>query len=163
MYPQTRFIVATRLRGAVASDVSDVEEWFWKRHSNPKSVWTRIPIAPVIAYAIYRRSWRLLTLAVLWAIVNPIFFSPPEDEDPWMTRGVLAQQWWIRKEGHGFLGASGPNIFSTAGVLSAIYTLYAAWQQRPLKTALGTMLTIVLNFWWLRQLVVRYDRQEQSG
>ena len=141
----------------------DAEEWFWKRHSNPKSVWTRIPIAPVVAYAIYRRSWRVLLLAGLWGIVNPIFFSPPEDEDAWMTRGVLAQQWWVRKEGNGILGTSGPNIFSTAGVLTTIYTLYAAWQQRPLETALGTILTVVLNFWWLRHLIVRYDRQVQQG
>ena len=145
---------------SVAPD--EFEEWFWKRHSNPKSVWTRIPIAPVIAYAIYRRSSRLLILAGLWAVVNPIFFSPPEDEEAWMTRGVLAQQWWVREEDHGILGASGPNMFSTAGVVTTIYTLYAAWQQQPFKTALGTILTVVLNFWWLRQLVVRYDRQVQS-
>lgn len=75
-----------------------------------------------------------------------------------MTRGVLAQQWWVQEEGHGVLGASKPNIFSTAGVLTGLYTLYAAWRQRPLKTALGTILTVVLNFWWLRHLIERYDR-----
>ncbi|MWV40180.1 DUF6653 family protein [Natrialba sp. INN-245] len=135
-----------------------VEEWFWMRHSNPKSVWTRIPVAPAVAYAIYRRSWRLLLLSILWGVVNPILFSPPKDEEAWMTRGVLAQQWWVRGEGHGILGVSKPNIFSTAAVLTSIYTLYAAWRQRPLKTALGTILTVVLNFWWLRHLVERYDR-----
>lgn len=135
-----------------------VEEWFWVRHSNPKSVWTRIPIAPASAYAIYRRKWRLLVLALLWGVVNPIFFSPPEDDEAWMTRAVLAQQWWVREEGNGVLGVSKPNILSTAGVLTGIYTLYAAWHQRPLKTALGTLLTVVLNFWWLRHLVDRYDR-----
>ncbi|WP_394348213.1 DUF6653 family protein [Salinadaptatus halalkaliphilus] len=74
------------------------------RHSNPKSVWTRIPVAPAVAYAIYRRSWRLLLLSILWGVVNPILFSPPKDEEAWMTRGVLAQQWWVRGEGHGILG-----------------------------------------------------------
>ena len=148
----------------MASIVSDdAEEWFWKRHSNPKSVWTRIPIAPVVAYAIYRRSWRLLLLAGLWGIANPIVFSPPEDEDAWMTRGVLAQQWWVRKEGNGILGTAGPNMFSTAALLTTIYTLHAAWQQRQLETALGTILTVLLNFWWLRKLIDRYDRQVQPG
>ncbi|WP_254809456.1 DUF6653 family protein [Natronosalvus amylolyticus] len=141
-----------------SGDSDEVEEWFWRRHSNPKSVWTRIPIAPAVAYAIYRRSWRLLLLSILWGVVNPISFSPPKDEEAWMTRGVLAQQWWVREEGHGILGVSKPNIFSTAAVLTSIYTLYAAWRQHPLKTALGTVLTVVLNFWWLRHLVDLYDR-----
>ncbi|WP_255168690.1 DUF6653 family protein [Natrononativus amylolyticus] len=144
----------------MASAVPDEgDEWFWRRHSNPKSVWTRILLAPAIAYAIYRRSWRLLVLSILWGVVNPIVFSPPKDEEAWMTRGVLAQQWWVREEGHGILGVSKPNIFSTAAVLTSIYTLYAAWRQRPLKTALGTILTVVLKFWWLRHLVDRYDRR----
>lgn len=139
----------------------EAEGWFWARHSNPKSVWTRILIAPAVAYAIYRRNWRLLVVTLLWGVVNPIFFSPPEDDDAWMTRGVLAQQWWVREEDNGILGVSNPNRLSTAGVLTGIYTLYAAWRQRPLKTTLGTVLTILLNFWWLWHLVRRYDRREK--
>jgi len=99
----------------------------------------------------------LVTLDTV-GVINSISFSPPKDEKAWMARGVLAQQWWVREEGHGILGVSKPNIFSTAAVITSIYTLYAAWRQHPLKTALGTILTVVLNFWWLRHLVDLHDK-----
>lgn len=75
------------------------EERFWTRHSNPKSGWSRVPLGAVIVYAVYHRNWRVLGAALVWTVVNPFVFSPPETDEAWMTRGVLAEQWWIREQG----------------------------------------------------------------
>jgi len=138
-----------------------LEAVFWSRHSNPKSGWTRVPTGPVIALAVYRRDWRLLALALLWVVVNPFAFPPPEDEDAWMTRAVLAERWWTREEDNRTLGLARPNHRNLGGVLAAFYALYAAWRQRPVGTTLGTVLAVVLKFWWLDALVRRYD--EHAG
>jgi hypothetical protein len=78
-----------------------------------------------------------------------------------VTRAVLAERWWVREKGNRTIGLSYPNICNTAGALAFIYTLYAAWQQRPSGTTLGTVAAVGLKFWWLRVLVQRYD--DRSG
>lgn len=136
-----------------------VEERFWARHSNPNSGWSRVPTGPVIVYALYRRRWRLLAAALLWTVINPFLFPPPEDDDAWMTRAVLAERWWIQEEGNRTVGLSYPNVCNLGSAAAAVYTLYAAWRQKPVGTALGTALTVGLKLWWLRVLVTYYDRQ----
>ncbi|WP_407661618.1 DUF6653 family protein [Haladaptatus caseinilyticus] len=137
-----------------------LEDFFWARHSNPKSGWTRVPTGPVLVYAIYRRDWRILIAAVLFATVNPFLFSPPETEDAWMTRAVLAERWWIREEANGTVGRTYPNVCNTVSALAFVYTLVAAWRRRPVGTTVGTILAFGLKFWWVGALVRRYDDRE---
>lgn len=136
-----------------------VEEQFWARHSNPWSGWSRVPTGPVLVYAVYRREWRLLVAGLLWAVINPVLFSPPENDAAWMTRAVLAERWWTRDEGNRTVGLSYPNVCNAGTAAAAVYALYAAWRQRPVGTALGTALTVVLKLWWLRVVVRHYDRR----
>jgi len=143
----------------VASVPERFEDWFWKRHSNPKSGWTRVPTGAVIVYAIYRRNWRLLTGALAWTTLNPFLFSPPEDQAAWMTRAVLAERWWAREESNRTVGLGYPNVCNTAGALGFIYALYAAWRQSPRGAALGVAASVVLKLWWLRVLVEHYDQR----
>ena len=148
-----------------ASISARLEEFFWARHSNPNSGWSRVPTGPILVYAVYRRDWCLLLAALVWAAINPFLFSPPETEEAWMTRGVLAERWWVREEGHGTLGLTYPNVCNTVSALAFAYTLYAAWRRHPVGTTLGTILSFGLKFWWIGVLVRRYDARgtRQSG
>ncbi|WP_245545385.1 DUF6653 family protein [Halomicrobium katesii] len=103
-----------------------LEAAFWRRHANPKSGWSRVPTGPVIVYAIYRRDWRLLAAALVWTAVNPILFSPPETDDAWMTRAVLAERWWIDDEQRSTIGLDYPNVCNAVGASAFGYALYAA-------------------------------------
>lgn len=142
---------------------SRAEELLWARHANPKSGWTRVPTGAVLVYAVYRRDWRLLLAGLLWAAVNPFLFSPPEIEDAWMTRGVLAERWWVREQGNGAVGLSYPNVCNTAGALAFLYALVAAWRRRPVGTAVGTVLGSGLKLWWVGVLVRRYDAATEGA
>lgn len=135
------------------------EEQFWARHSNPKSGWSRVPTGPVLVYAIYHRRWRLLVAGFLWTLLNPVLFPPPEDEEAWMTRAVLAERWWTRIEGNPTVGLSYPNVCNLGSAATTVATILAAWRQRPVGTAVGTTLAVSLKFWWLRVLVRRYDQR----
>lgn len=134
-----------------------LERHFWERHANPASGWTRVPTGPVIVYAVYRRDWRLLAAALVWTVLNPFLFPPPETEEAWMTRAVLAERWWIRERGNPTLGLDYPNVCNAGSALAAAYALAAAWRRRPAGTALGSALMVGLKLWWLAVLVRRYD------
>ena len=130
---------------------------FWRRHANPKSGWSRVPTGPVIVYAIYRRDCRLLAAALVWTVLNPVLFSPPETDDAWMTRAVLAERWWIDDEQRPTIGLDYPNVCNAVGASAFGYALYAAWRRRPTAAAAATALGVALKFWWLGVLVRRYD------
>ncbi len=135
------------------------EAWFWARHSNPKSGWTRVPTGPVVVYALYRRDWRLLCAALVWTVVNPFLFAAPGNEDAWMTRAVLAERWWIREESNRTTGFDGANAYNTGAAIAAVFAVYAAWRRRPAGATLGAALLVGLKLWWLELLVRRYDRR----
>jgi len=133
------------------------EAAFWRRHSNPASGWSRVPVGPVLIYAVYRRDFRLVAAALVWTAINPILFSPPESADAWMTRAVLAERWWIRDENNPTVGLGYPNVTNAVGALGFVYALYAAWRRRPAGAAIGAAASVALKLWWLRVLVRRYD------
>ena len=64
----------------------------WARHASPWSVWTRIPILPLLALAIYSRVWLgwwalvPTVLLLVWTVVNPRAFPPPARLDSWASR-----------------------------------------------------------------------------
>lgn len=132
---------------------------FWSRHSNPTSGWTRVPSGAFIVYAIYRRNWGLLGVALVWTAINPVLFSPPEDEDAWMTRAVLAERWWIEEKRNRTVGLGYPNVCNTVGAVGFVYSVYAAWRQSPNGVTLGIVASVGLKLWWLRVLVDEYDRR----
>ncbi|WP_367175492.1 DUF6653 family protein [Haloarcula rubripromontorii] len=137
-----------------------VQDRFWARHSNPKSGWSRVPTGAVIVYAVYQRDWRLLAGAFLWTLLNPVLFAPPETEDAWMTRAVLAERWWLTEESNGTMGTEYPNVCNTAGALASVTALYAAWRRRPVSAAVATVAMAGLKLWWLCELVQEYDARE---
>lgn len=134
-----------------------LEDVLWARHANPKSGWSRVPTGAVLVYAVYRRDWRLFLAGTLWAAINPFLFSPPATEDAWMTRGVLAERWWVREEENGTLGPTYPNVCNAAAAVAFGYALLAAWRRRPAGAAVGTVLGSALKLWWIGVLVRRYD------
>jgi hypothetical protein len=135
------------------------EDQFWVRHSNPRSGWTRVPTGAIIVYAIYHRKWRLLGGALIWTAINPFLFSPPETDEAWMTRVVLAERWWVREQTNRTVGLGYPNICNTIAALGFVYALYAAWRQSPTGATLGVVTSLALKLWWARVLVKHYDQR----
>lgn len=138
------------------------EEVLWSRHANPKSGWTRVPTGAVLVYAVYQRDWRLLLAGLLWAAINPFLFSPPETDDAWMTRGVLAERWWVREEERGTMGVTYPNICNTISAMAFLYAFVAAWRRRPTGAAVATVVASGLKLWWISVLVRRFDSAQKS-
>lgn len=136
-----------------------LSEVFWRRHSNPKSGWSRTATTPALLYAVYRRDLRLLVAVLAFAVLNPLLFSPPETDEAWMTRVVLAERWWT-EEGRGVLDLSYPNVLNLLNVPATVYALVAAYRRRPVRAALAGAASMALKFWYVGALVRRYDARE---
>jgi hypothetical protein len=76
----------------------------WQRHANPWSVYTRIPIPPLLAGAVWTRKWigwgSLVPVGLVcaWAVINPRAFPPPSSLDHWASRGVLGETYWANRK-----------------------------------------------------------------
>jgi hypothetical protein len=76
----------------------------WQRHANPWSVYTRIPIPPLLVAAIWSRHrigwWSLVPVGLVgaWTAVNPRAFPPPRSLDHWASRGVLGETVWAKRK-----------------------------------------------------------------
>lgn len=103
--------------------VDSLGERFWTRHANPWSGYTRLPLGLLLLFALYRRDWRAVGLTLLFVVVNPILFSPPETEDAWMSRGVLGERRWL-EDGHRVFEPSAPGLLNALNAVSYCYGLY---------------------------------------
>jgi hypothetical protein len=129
----------------------------WRRHSNPKSGWTRLLAYPALILGIYTRKWLALGVTLVFVAVNPVLFSEPEEEpDDWMYRGVLAERQWSER-GKPFVGLGFPQVISLLQIGAFAGNLYAAYKRKPLATALGTVVTMALKLWFVNELIKRYD------
>ncbi|MFC7200175.1 DUF6653 family protein [Halospeciosus flavus] len=104
----------------------------------------------------YTRRWRLLVAALVFAVVNPVLFSPPADESAWMTRVVYAEEAWTAA-GRPLFGAGYPEALNALNVPTFGYALYAAARRKPRRAALATAVSMALKFWFVGALVRWYD------
>ncbi|MFC7047346.1 DUF6653 family protein [Halobacteriaceae archaeon GCM10025711] len=139
---------------ATESPRTVLPEWVWQRHANPWSGWSRAATTPVLVYAIYRRNWRLLAAGLVWLVVNPAAFSPPDDADAWMTRGVLAERAWLQA-GNGTMGAEWPNVLNLLNVPVTAYVGWAAFRRRPVHAVVATALLMGLKLLWINEIIDR--------
>ena len=139
--------------------LEEFEQTLWRRHSNPKSGWSRVFVLPVVLYAVYHRSWRLAVTAVVFTAINPLLFSPPESTDAWMTRVVLAEEWWTREQGQSVLGLSYPNVLNSFNIPVTGYAFVSAYRKHPVRATLSGLASMILKFWYVGCLVRRHDAE----
>ncbi|MUW14824.1 hypothetical protein GJ633_09215 [Halorubrum sp. CBA1125] len=139
--------------------VDGFRETFWERHSNPKSGWSRTLVFPAILYAVYQRRWRVAVAAVVFTVVNPVLFSPPTDDEAWMTRVVLAEWWWTTDREQPVFALSYPNVLNVLNIPATGYALVAAYRRQPRRTVFAGLLSMALKLWYVAALVRRYDAE----
>jgi hypothetical protein len=133
----------------------------WARHANPWSVYTRIPILPLLAVAIWSRVWigwwALVPIAVLiaWTFVNPRAFPPPASMDSWASRAVLGERFWLERKRnpipqHHARWAAGLGV---AAALALVPMVWGLWALEPSAALLGAMLAVAFKLWFCDRMV----------
>lgn len=126
---------------------------FWDRHANPKSGWSRTVTLPLLVYGIGERRWRLVVATLVFAVVNPVLFAPPDDSEAWMTRVVLAERYWRTHDADiGHLG-----WLNLVNVPVTLYALVAAYRRDTGGATVATLLSMTLKFAFVAGLVRRFE------
>jgi hypothetical protein len=133
----------------------------WARHANPWSVWTRVPILPLLALAVWSRAWigwwALLPVAALlaWTWVNPRVFPPPRSLEGWGSRAVLGERLWLARDRvpvpprHRRL----PLVLNALSAAGGLLLLYGLVRLEPWAALAGLSVALLAKMWFLDRMV----------
>ena len=137
----------------------------WRRHANPWSVYTRIPIPALLVAAIWSRVWLgwwaflPVVVCLSWAVVNPRVFPPPRTFDSWASRSVMGETRWANRK-----SAPVPPHHRTAplllGALSAAGLPFLVWGLvvlDPWITLFGLSVQMMGKLWFLDRMALLFD------
>ena len=137
----------------------------WLRHANPWSVYTRIPIPPAFALAVWSRTWigrwsLIPTGAVcLWTWVNPRAFPPPSSLDNWASKAVLGERLWNDPATAAVAGRHrcAVNVLTAVNALGLPLIVWGAWALKGWVLVTGLAVQSCGKLWTLDRMVWFYE------
>jgi hypothetical protein len=153
------------LENGLAKAFGLTSEHAWRRHANPWSVYTRIPIPALLVAAIWSRAWIgwwslvPIGLCLMWTLANPRVFPPPRTLDHWAARSVMGETRWAKRKSTPL-----PPRHRTAplvlGLLSAAGLPFLVWGLvvlDPWITLFGLAVQMTGKLWFLDRMALLYD------
>ena len=142
-----------------------MSEAAWARHANPWSVWTRVPILPLLALAIYSREWiggwavAPVLLLVVWALVNPRAFPPPARTDNWASKGTFGERLWLARDKSAIpkRHARTASLLVAGQLLGVAILAYGLAVLDAWATFSGVVLTMGAKLWFVDRMVWLYE------
>ena len=141
----------------------------WMRHAHPWSFATRVPVLPLLALAIWSRTWwgawALVPVAALlvWIRLNPRAFPRPRSTRNWASQAVLGERVWLNRQRiavphyHRRI----PIILEWVSAAGLPFLGWGLWQLALGPTVLGLVLSVGAKLWFCDHMVWLYrDMQE---
>ena len=147
-----------------------MNEEVWQRHANPISGWSRMPVMPLLALAIWSRVWigwwSLLPVGVtiFWIWLNPRAFPVPQSTNNWMSKGVLGERVWLNRKlipipHHHARAAKILAALSGIGIIPFVLGLI---QLDVWATVAGVAIIMLSKLWFLDRMVWLFDDMNES-
>lgn len=147
-----------------------MDDAVWARHASPWSVWTRIPILPLLALAIWSRVWlgwwcfALIGAIIVWTYLNPRIFPAPDHLDAWASKGVLGERVFLARKAKPIPQhhASWGILLSVVAGVGLIPMIYGLWALEVWPVLLGLTITVGGKLWFLDRMVWLLADSEKS-
>lgn len=142
-----------------------MDDAVWARHASPWSVWTRIPILPLLALAVWSRVWLgwwclvLIAALMVWTYLNPRVFPAPSHLNAWTSKGVLGERVFLARktnpipQHHVRWGI----LLSVVAGLGLLPLIYGLWALNAWPVILGLVITVGGKLWFLDRMVWLWD------
>ena len=143
----------------------------WQRHANPWSVYTRIPIPPLLVAAIWTRSWigwRSLVpvgLVCAWTAINPRAFPPPSSLDHWASRGVLGETDWAKRKEAPVPPRHrvAPNVLSAVSAAGVPFIVRGLVVRNGWMVLFGLAVQMAGKVWFIDRMALLHDDVTPAG
>ena len=138
----------------------------WMRHANPRSVWTRFAVVPLLAPAIWSRAWIgwysliPIALALTWMVVNPLFFAVPRSTRNWASKGVFGERVYAERNTVELPAQYLTQVPNVANALSAVGLVVLAHGLTTLdlpSTIAGIVITSTGKAWYIDRMVLLFE------
>ena len=142
-----------------------MDDTVWARHANPWSGYTRIPILPLMALAIWARVWigwwcllPILAL-VVWAKINPNAFPRPASTRSWMSRAVMGERVLLNAAAVPIPAhhSRAARILTLVSILGLPPLGFGLWALHLWAVLAGLVVVIGGKLWFLDRMVWLYD------
>lgn len=148
------------IENSIASALGMSDET-WAKHTNPLSVWTRFPLLLIFSICIWSRVWLgwyclvPLIVFIIWAVINPRFFTKPKSTKNWASKSVIGEKIWtnrkdieVPKRHHLMV-----TILTVLQSLGTIVTGIGLYQLNFWETATGIVMVYLAKMWFLDRMV----------
>lgn len=157
--------------GKFAESLMTMDDAAWKRHANPWSLWTRVPILPLIILAIWSRDWIgwwalvPVILCILWAWWNPRAFPPPKSTNNWAGKGTFGERVWLNRKTipipahHAFMA----HLLSGVSLVGVGFLVWGLLYLQFWPTLVGFILTFGGKLWFVDRMVWLYEDMKDAS
>jgi hypothetical protein len=143
----------------------------WQRHANPWSVYTRIPIPPLLVAAIWtrdrlgRRALVPVGLVCAWTAINPRAFPPPDSVDHWASRAVLGETCWANRKTVPVPPRHrvAPNVLGVVSALGVPFIARGLVRRNAWTVCFGLAVQMAGKVWFLDRMALLYDDVARAG
>jgi len=153
------------LESRLANAFGLTSEDAWRRHANPLSVYTRIPVPALLVAAIWSRVWlgwwAVLPVAIclVWTALNPRVFAPPRTFDSWASRSVMGETLWAKRKSAPVPGRhrAAPLVLSALSAAGLPFLVWGLVVLDPWLTLFGLSVQVTGKLWFLDRMALLYD------
>ena len=142
----------------------------WMRHANPVSVWTRFSVVSLIALAVWSREWIgwycvvPLAGALVWMMVNPLFFGVPSSTRSWASKAVLGERIWTERlstEIPAQFRSHVPNLANAVAGLGLLLLAEGLLVQDGWMVGAAIVIVYLAKLWYLDRMVLLFEAVKQ--
>jgi hypothetical protein len=142
----------------------------WARHSNPLSVYTRMPCLFLLSLSIWSREYIGLyaivpvVISLVWIVYNPRAFAIPTITDNWASKATFGERIFLKKESvsiprHHVNMVHMLTVLITPGFPVLLYGLYVndLW-----IIGFGNCWVLFLKLWFCDRMVWIYEDMKDT-